>query len=252
LHINSLELAFLETGSVLGRLQRPQTVEPPLPAGFGLEFGYDFYQQLCSLISSPAMQLHHLIIVVETYVACHGEPGNGAPVTINSIRTCLLHEDVFPFNIQAWFDSLLAIKGLESVSVWWTISKGYLKRTARCLDKIQTLMLRDKLSTPKVIDASGGRSIEFYARVVSDIGSSAVRHVGVNADAALTYNVDKDEIQWRDCILRIGESQFVEVEEEEVDNGTALTHDLTCGYPALLRNFEGHPGTTVYHKLIRK
>jgi hypothetical protein len=246
--MNALEIAFYEHGSVVGRLSRSQTVLPEPHTDLMLDYGC--YQQLCSLMSSPAMKLRHLTIAVETYVACHREYNVHVPFKVDSIKTSLLHEEVFPLGTPAWLDSLLAIEGLESISVWWSMTSGFLKRTARSLVKIRTGMLRNKLSTLEATDVTIRPSIQFFARVVSNDNLSLNGYVGGHVDAALTYNLHTDELQWRDCTLRLDIARFIEVVEEENGAGTALADGLTCVPPAILPTW-GHLGTTVYCELRR-
>ena len=195
------------------------------------------------------MNLRHLIVGIDTFVSC--AQGFGEPVKIDSIGKCLSQEKDFPLDKPLWFDSLLTIKSLESMTIWWSIDKGYLRRTARCLHNIQTKMLQNKPSSTEMNDATGELGVEFYARILSGDSISLRKAEMTKADAALSYNPVTDELGRRDCTLAFGGDRFVEVNEEECGTDNASVDDDTYTFPAAVPIW-AHPGATVYCKLSRK
>jgi hypothetical protein len=93
-----------------------------------------------------------------------------------------------------------------------------LKRAARCLHKMQTMMLRTEMSTT---DSIGQDSTQFDVRM-----GRSIDHNNPNAieDAAFTYNPNSDDPQWSHCTLRTEGDRLVEVGEGEElgENNTTL------------------------------
>jgi hypothetical protein len=133
--IQSLELAFMEVPNTLGAPHANYPLIPPSTVSLVLRFAYHHFRELCTLLSTPRVQLRQLYLTVESM----NTPEEGflretLDWETNSMNGQL---DFLPL----WFDPLLSIQGLKKVELCWISRRPLLQHMIYTASAIQRHML---------------------------------------------------------------------------------------------------------------
>lgn len=226
----SLELALMEDGPPLNEPRYTLSLDrhgffpsEPDSGNCYLVYAYDYYPRLCSLLASSAMQLRDLRLVMESYHLLQERN----PI---SIEQCLSVEERSPSGVPSWLNPLLELTGLHAVSVRWTSSWPFLRRTARCLDLLRHRMLLDGCAQGETTaPVSGGEIADVRVRMLATNNESEV-----DIGAAMSYSAVTDQLSWRVCGLRFDGTRLVEAREDadetEIKTDQQFLRELRQGH----------------------
>lgn len=139
LHIRSLELALTEATNMSGTGRAHYPVINRSTDSFVLQFAYQYFTELCTLMSTSRMRLRQLYLTLETL--------SYAPVdSLNTFWECILWEkermrSARPWT-PIWLDPLLQIQGLELLEMRWISTRPQLLRMEDTVLAIQQNMLK--------------------------------------------------------------------------------------------------------------
>ena len=141
-----------------------------------LQYAYHHFTDLCTLMSTPRMQLRNLYLTIDTLASRNGT----AP---SSVQECLSWEkqrtnQVRPWT-SSWLDPLLKVGGLESMTVYWIFDRPRIQRMCDTLSMMRQCMLttkRNKASARKDSVAETGFRFRMLHQDDSD-GSVHIHYV---------------------------------------------------------------------------
>ncbi|CAO2656426.1 Nn.00g052290.m01.CDS01 [Neocucurbitaria sp. VM-36] len=174
LHIRSLELALTEDNNMRGTTQAHYPITRRSTDSQVIQYAYHHFTDLCTLMSTPRMQLRKLHLTIDTLAARNG-------IAPGSIQECLQWEkhktsQQRPW-IASWVDPLLKVEGLESLTVYWIFDRPRLRRMSDTLSMMQQHMLTTKQhKTPVRKDSVIGTDFKFRMLHQGDSESNVYVH----------------------------------------------------------------------------
>ncbi|KAF2793747.1 hypothetical protein K505DRAFT_375142 [Melanomma pulvis-pyrius CBS 109.77] len=210
-YIRSLELALTETcwshPDQFDQYTSPGSSPQP---GLVLRYAYDYFRQLCSLIASSSMSLQSLRLNIDTFDGNFYRGGVDS-ITVNGL---LLHEEQNPGNFPLWLDPLLSIRDLDNITLWWDSTTPMMRRIANVASLMQERMLKPDIISYK----KKPHIIDFKLCIGFNTLSSPPPPDGT--DFLLHYNIDRRDMEWERCNLRIVDLNMIEAERESCDKTT--------------------------------
>lgn len=146
--IATLELALMEDTNMSGTSQAHYPIIRRATDSLVLQYAYQYFTELCMLLSTSRMRLRKLYLSVETMSMLH----DGADDLMYSFRTDkdgLRGQDPKPL----WLDPLLNIEGFELVELYWSFRLPRLLRISQTTALIRKHMLAEAPNN-SIVDGS--------------------------------------------------------------------------------------------------
>lgn len=138
--VKSVELALMEDSNMRGTAQAHYPTILRSTDSLVLQYAYHYFTELCTLLSTPRIQLRKLYLSVETW-------GSRGSQRVTSLQETITWENE-NLNSTAleilWLEPLLKLEGLESVEIHWIFSRAHIRRMAYMAWKIQRHSLARK------------------------------------------------------------------------------------------------------------
>ncbi|KAH7085935.1 hypothetical protein BKA63DRAFT_500782 [Paraphoma chrysanthemicola] len=138
LQITSLELALMEDCNISGTSQAHFPVIRRSTDCLVLQYAYQYFTELCTLLSTPRIHLRELYLTVETM----GRSLSGSPTTLEEILDCERRTTDMSSPWRAsWLDPLLNIKDIEFIRVCWISNQPRLQRMTEAVTVMREHMI---------------------------------------------------------------------------------------------------------------
>jgi hypothetical protein len=142
--IDSLEFALMEACDMTGTAEARYPITRRSTDSMVLQYAYQYFTELCTLLSTSRTRLRKLHLIVET-MFYQGEAGR------NDLRENMAWETQRMTSARPWtplwLDPLLQIDGLESLETHWISNQPRFQRMIDTMDVIQRHMLPSSKST---------------------------------------------------------------------------------------------------------
>ncbi|KAH7095575.1 hypothetical protein FB567DRAFT_512898 [Paraphoma chrysanthemicola] len=158
LQIRSLELALMEYCNMAGTSQAHFPVIRRSTDCLVLQYAYQYFTELCTLLSTPRVHLRELYLTVETT----GRRISDSPTTLEEIldyekRTT----HMCSHGVPSWLDPLLNIKDIEFIRVCWISNQPRAQRMTEAVTLMREHMIFK--STP---DKTSSQHTEYEDRIL--------------------------------------------------------------------------------------
>jgi hypothetical protein len=137
--IKSLELALMEASNLGGTLQAHYPIIARSLGPSVLQYAYNYFTDLCTLLSTSRMRLRKLYLTVETLNEL--EAGNTSRDDLKWEKNDMTNPWA---RLPLWFEPLLKMQGLDSVELCWIFHRPRLQQMAHTARKIRHHMLVSK------------------------------------------------------------------------------------------------------------
>jgi len=138
--VKSMELALMEDRNIRGTAQAHYPMIRRSTDSLVLQYAYHYFTELCTLLSTPRIQLRKLYLSVETW-------GSEGSQRVTSLQETITWENENLNGVALdtlWLEPLLKLEGLESVEIHWIFSRPRIRRMADMARKIQRHSLARK------------------------------------------------------------------------------------------------------------
>jgi hypothetical protein len=198
--IKTLELALMEGNNMMGTSQAHYPQRRRSTDSLVLQYAYNYFTELCTLLSTSRIQLRKLYLTVETMNA----PGR-VPPPLCIFAHCLSYEisetaSPRPW-IPSWLGPLLNLEGLDSTEILWISETPRLQRIADTVMIMRQNMLRSYQG-----QHNSESSSTVYFRMLAKINE--------NIDVAFwkSNEIIPCTNEWKDCVLDSDGLRWQEVE----------------------------------------
>lgn len=154
--LSSIELLLSENNNMRGSAEAhfPPTVRSS--DCLVLQHAFHYFNDLCTLLSSPDVHLRRLYLTIESLSSC----SDSQP---ESLAECLAWEvgksgAVRPW-VASWIEPLLLIESLQTISVYWVADRPRVRRMSDTLSMLQRSML--KRADSATSDCVEGHEVDF-------------------------------------------------------------------------------------------
>ena len=148
--ISSMELALVEASNMRGTIGAHYPVLRRSTDSLVLQFAYNHFTDLCTLLSTTRMRLRRLHLMISS----SHQRYDTAP---SSAEECLLWETQMTVGprpwVASWIEPLLKVETLEHLHVHWNFDRPRLRRVADTISHMRRHMLAGPQS--KLADGSG-------------------------------------------------------------------------------------------------
>ena len=148
--ISSMELALVEASNMRGTIGAHYPVLRRSTDSLVLQFAYNHFTDLCTLLSTTRMGLRRLHLVISS----SHQRYDTAP---SSAEECFLWEAQMTVGprpwVASWIEPLLKVETLEHLNVHWNFDRPRLRRVADTISYMRCHMLAEPRS--KLADGSG-------------------------------------------------------------------------------------------------
>ena len=139
--IKSLELSLLEANNMKGTTQAPYPIVRRSTDSLVLQYAYQYFTELCTLLSTSRMRLRKLYLTVETMASdSYTDSGRIGIRDGLALEKRKMVESSRPW-IPMWLNPLLKIEGLESLEMRWISNRPQLQRMTDTVGVMQRHML---------------------------------------------------------------------------------------------------------------
>jgi hypothetical protein len=142
--IRSLEIALMEDNNMWGTPHARFPMEPMSASSVVLQFAYHYFTELCTLLSTPRIQLRRLYLTVEIMI--RPEEGFSREMLSSEAKSMTGRLDFLP----AWFDPLLSIQKLQEIELCWISRRPWLQNMAYAASAMQHRMLAGRQNDGEV------------------------------------------------------------------------------------------------------
>lgn len=185
--LSSIEIALTEDNNMRGTAKAHFPPTTRSSDCLVLQHAFDYFTDLCKLLSSPAIQLRRLYLTIESLSSY----GDSQP---QALLECLAWEiekssDERPW-IATWIQPLLEIKSLESVKIYWISDRPRVRRMSDTLSAMQRSMLKHTDSNLNNKNyTSWSHELEFgILKAYDDVITTTV-----------LFNPQTENLEWGDC-----------------------------------------------------
>jgi len=141
LHIKTLELSLMEANNMRVTTQAPYPIIRRSTDSLVLQYAYQYFTELCTLLSTSRMRLRKLCLTVETMAGdSYTDSGRIGIRDGLALEKRKMAESPRPW-IPLWLDPLLKIEGLESLEMRWISNRPQLQRMTDTVGIMQRHML---------------------------------------------------------------------------------------------------------------
>ncbi|KAF2026684.1 hypothetical protein EK21DRAFT_37592, partial [Setomelanomma holmii] len=135
--IRSLELALIEVNNMRGTTPAHYPVVRRSTDCLVLQYAYQYFTELCTLLSTTRAQLRNLYLTVETLQGCNAiGPFDMASFLDREKVNTTMPEPWVPL----WLEPLLKIRSLESVQICWISDQPHVRRVADTNEVVQRFL----------------------------------------------------------------------------------------------------------------
>ncbi|KAF2827575.1 hypothetical protein CC86DRAFT_276114, partial [Ophiobolus disseminans] len=137
-NIKSLELSLMEANNLRGTTNAPYPVVTRSTDSLVLLFAYQYFTELCTLLSTSRINLQNLYLTIESTASF----GDGGHIGLrDSLQKERLKMNCPGPWIPIWLDPLLKIEGLELLEMRWFSDRPQMLRMTDTMDLIQQHMI---------------------------------------------------------------------------------------------------------------
>jgi hypothetical protein len=148
--ISSMELALVEASNLRGTMAAHYPVTRRSTDSLVLQFAYNHFTDLCTLLSTSRMGLRRLHLMISSLHQRY----DTAPASVEECLTWEAQMTIGPRPwVASWIDPLLKVESLEYLNVHWMFDRPRLCRVADTTSHMQRHMLAETRS--KLADESG-------------------------------------------------------------------------------------------------
>lgn len=187
--IESLELALMEDTNMAGTTLAHYPQQRRSTDSLVLRYAYNHYTELCTLLSTPRIQLRRLYLTMETTALGRRMP----PVC--TFAGCSSYESSRTSSprpwIPSWLEPLLNITGLDSAEIIWISDSPQLHRIADTVTHMRQHMLRSNQFQDKKMSEAA-----VYFRMLATRRTRGAEPAYWTEDGNLCFNNE-----WKLCVL---------------------------------------------------
>jgi hypothetical protein len=138
LQIKALELALMEDCNMRGTTQAHYPIIRRSTDCLVLQYAYQYFTELCTLLSTPRIRLRELYLTIETMGRSRSTP----PTTTQDFLSCENRDAAMPRPWPIlWLDPLLKVKSFQSIQICWISGQPRIQRMADAVEMMRRHML---------------------------------------------------------------------------------------------------------------
>ncbi|XPS68699.1 Tryprostatin B 6-hydroxylase [Ascochyta lentis] len=212
--LSSIELVLTEDNNMRGTTDAHFPPTRRSSDCLVLQHAFHYFTDLCTLLSSSAVQLRRLYLTIES-VSSYGD---SQPTTLAECLTWEAEKSSAEQPcVASWIQPLLQIESLESVKIYWISDRPRLRRMSNTLSTMQQSMLRcicGEGNGQKHIPQ--GHEVEFS--IVTDYDN--------NATTMIVSDPQAEYFEWGDCSC---EGRLIGLEHIHEDDPKHTRAYYKCG-----------------------